>query len=300
MRMVLKRKHMMVSCQEIEGDEDGSDVDVNENDNNVTDANNSEGLEKPSKSKTIDEKQNLKREKKKSEPTTKKYDRAIFVEAKGKHFEIHFRFTGEPHILLTQIAQRTAKKVCIQNFGKVGECKAITCKESGVIYYGKDGRKRIEISASEKEQIPALQTSGVHFKTFWELEDDLDVRYIYSNNVHAMLNAYGVEAARETIIREVQNVFKSYGISVNIRHLTLIADFMTHTGSYRPMNRTGSIADSTSPFIKMCFETAGNFIVEAAYHGQVDNLETPSARICLGLPVKMGTGCHDLIQKLEI
>ncbi|KHN22373.1 DNA-directed RNA polymerase I subunit rpa1 [Glycine soja] len=286
--------------EEIEGDEDGSDVDANENYNNVTDANNSEGLEKPSKSKTIDEKQNLKREKKKSEPTTKKYDRAIFVEAKGKHFEIHFRFTGEPHILLTQIAQRTAKKVCIQNFGKVGECKAITCKESGVIYYGKDGRKRIEISASEKEQIPALQTSGVHFKTFWELEDDLDVRYIYSNNVHAMLNAYGVEAARETIIREVQNVFKSYGISVNIRHLTLIADFMTHTGSYRPMNRTGSIADSTSPFIKMCFETAGKFIVEAAYHGQVDNLETPSARICLGLPVKMGTGCHDLIQKLEI
>ncbi|KAH1228715.1 DNA-directed RNA polymerase I subunit 1 [Glycine max] len=286
--------------EEIEGDEDGSDVDANENYNNVTDANNSEGLEKPSKSKTIDEKQNLKREKKKSEPATKKYDRAIFVEAKGKHFEIHFRFTGEPHILLTQIAQRTAKKVCIQNFGKVGECKAITCKESGVIYYGKDGRKRVEISASEKEQIPALQTSGVHFKTFWELEDDLDVRYIYSNNVHAMLNAYGVEAARETIIREVQNVFKSYGISVNIRHLTLIADFMTHTGSYRPMNRTGSIADSTSPFIKMCFETAGKFIVEAAYHGQVDNLETPSARICLGLPVKMGTGCHDLIQKLEI
>jgi hypothetical protein len=29
-------------------------------------------------------------------------------------------------------------------------------------------------------------------------------------------------------------------------------------------------------------------------------LETPSSRICLGMPMKMGTGCHDLIQKLEI
>lgn len=199
-----------------------------------------------------------------------------------------------------QIALRSAKKVCIQNSGRVGECKAVTCKESGVMYYGEDSRKRDDIPASVKEKIPALQTSGVHFKTFWELQDDLDVRYIYSNNVHAMLNAYGVEAARETIIREVQNVFKSYGISVNIRHLTLIADFMTHSGGYRPMNRNGSIADCTSPFIKMCFETASKFIVEAAYHGQVDNLETPSSRICLGLPVKMGTGCHDLIQKLEI
>ncbi|XP_020207668.1 DNA-directed RNA polymerase I subunit 1 [Cajanus cajan] len=285
--------------EEIDGDEEGSDTDVNENDNNVTlDANNSEGLQKPSKSKSIGEKDN--KQKRKSEPASKKYDRAVFVKAKGMHFEIHFKFTGEPDILLTQIAQRTAKKVCIQNFGKVGECKAITCKESGVVYYGEDGRKRDDIPASVKEKIPALQTSGVHFKTFWELEDSLDVRYIYSNNVYAMLNAYGVEAARETIIREIQNVFKSYGISVNIRHLTLIADFMMHSGDYRPMNRTGSIADSTSPFIKMCFETASKFIVEAAYHGQVDNLETPSSRICLGLPVKMGTGCHDLIQKLEI
>ncbi|KAL2330197.1 hypothetical protein Fmac_017778 [Flemingia macrophylla] len=286
--------------EEIDGDEDGSDTDVNENDNNVTlDANNSDELQKPSTSKSIGEKDNQ-RKKRKSEPTAKKYDRAIFVKAKGSHFEIHFKFTGEPDILLTQIAQRTAKKVCIQNFGKVGECKAITCKESGVVYYGDDGRKRDEIPASVKEKIPALQTSGVHFKTFWELADSLDVRYIYSNNVHAMLNSYGVEAARETIIREIQNVFKSYGISVNIRHLTLIADFMTHSGDYRPMNRTGSIADSTSPFIKMCFETASKFIVEAAFHGQVDNLETPSSRICLGLPVKMGTGCHGLIQKLEI
>lgn len=198
-----------------------------------------------------------------------------------------------------QIAQRAAKKVCLQNFGKVGECKAITCKESGVIYYGEDDSKRNDIPSSVKEKIPALQTSGVHFETFWEMQDDLDARHVYSNNVHAMLMAYGVEAARETIIREIQNVFKSYGISVNIRHLTLIADFMTHSGGYRPMNRMGSIADSTSPFIKMCFETASKFIVEAACHGQVDNLDTPSSRICLGLPVKMGTGCHDLIQKLE-
>jgi len=198
-----------------------------------------------------------------------------------------------------QIAQRTAEKVCIQNFGKVGQCKAITCKESGVIYYGEDDSKRDDIPSSVKEKIPALQTSGIHFKTFWEMEDDLKVRYVYSNDVHAILKAYGVEAAKEVIIREVQNVFKSYGISVNIRHLMLIADFMTHSGSYRPLTRSG-IADSTSPFVKISYETASNFIVEAARHGQVDTLDTPSSRICLGLPVKMGTGCIDLIQKLEI
>lgn len=44
-----------------------------------------------------------KKKKSKSEFTRKDYDRAIFVEAKGNHFEVHLKFTNEPHILLTQV-----------------------------------------------------------------------------------------------------------------------------------------------------------------------------------------------------
>ena len=136
--------------------------------------------------------------------------------------------------------------------------------------------------------------------TFWKLQDILDVRYIYSNDISTMLSTYGVEAARETIIREITHVFKLYGISINIRHLMLIADFMTRTGGYRPMSRYGGIAESISPFGKMLFETATKFIVEVAYHGETDDLESPSARICLGLPLKVGTGCFDLLHKMEV
>jgi DNA-directed RNA polymerase I subunit RPA1 len=53
------------------------------------------------------------------------------------------------------------------------------------------------------------------------------------NDVHAMLTTYGVEAARATILKEVQSVFGAYGIGVDPRHLGLIADYMTHTGGYR-------------------------------------------------------------------
>lgn len=87
-----------------EGDEDGNNTEVNEDDENVTlEANNSQGLESPSKPKSIDEKDGLKAEKRKSGPTRKKYDRAVFVKAEGMHFEIHFKFTDEPHILLAQV-----------------------------------------------------------------------------------------------------------------------------------------------------------------------------------------------------
>ena len=112
-----------------------------------------------------------------------------------------------------------------------------------MFYYGEDPKKRK--SPSDKETIPALHTAGVDFGAFWKIEDHLDVRYLYSNNIHAMLNTYGVEAARETIISEISHVFKSYGIAVNIRHLTIIADFMTHSGRYRLMSRLGGIADIT-------------------------------------------------------
>ncbi|KAK9289691.1 hypothetical protein L1049_007849 [Liquidambar formosana] len=261
------------------------------------------GLETLSKAKSSVKKTKSVTKKKKGvipELVKKESDRAIFVAAKGLHFEVHFRFTNESHILLAQIAQKTAKKVYIKTSGKIDRCQRIDCSKNQVIYYGEDPKKRVEINSGEKENIPALQTAGVDFGAFWQMQDDLDVRYIYSNNIHAMLNTYGVEAARETIMKEVQHVFKSYGITVDIRHLTLIADFMTHSGGYRPMNRSGGIAESISPFSKMSFETASKFIVDAASHGQTDYLETPSARICLGLPVKMGTGCFDLMQRVEI
>lgn len=203
-------------------------------------------------------------------------------------------------VYLVQIAQRVAKKVYIRSCGRIESCVVVTSKDAQVMYYGEDPKNRQEIPAKEKEEIPAVQTNGVDFDAIWPLQDVLDTRYIYSNDINAMLMKYGVEAARETIMREVQHVFRSYGISVDIRHLTLIADFMTQSGGYRPMSRNGGIAESVSPFGKMSFETASRFIVEAAYHGQVDNLDTPSARICLGLPVKMGTGSFDLLQQIDV
>ncbi|CAH2063804.1 unnamed protein product [Thlaspi arvense] len=239
--------------------------------------------------------------KKRQRFTRGKSDRHIFAKGKGKTFEVHFKFpTKEPHILLSQIAQKTAQKVYIQNSGKIERSTVANCGDPQVIYYGDNPKEREEISNDEKKASPALHASGVDFLALWEYQDRLDVRYLYSNSIHDMLKTFGVEAARETIIREINHVFKSYGISVSIRHLNLIADYMTFSGGYRPMSRMGGIAESTSPFCRMTFETATKFIVQAATYGEVDRLETPSARICLGLPALSGTGCFDLLQKMDL
>jgi len=48
-----------------------------------------------------------------------------------------------------------------------------------------------------------------------------------------------IEAARKTIIVEINKVFQAYNINVDFRHLSLIADFMTVSGEILPMNRMG-------------------------------------------------------------
>lgn len=58
------------------------------------------------------------------------------------------------------------------------------------------------------------------------IEDD----EVYSNDIYAILKTYGVEMAREAILREVGGVFGTYKIQVDRRHLELIADYMVRCG----------------------------------------------------------------------
>ena len=89
-------------------------------------------------------------------------------------------------------------------------------------------------------------------------------------------------------------MFGHYGISVDGRHLALIADYMTHQGGYRAFNR-GGISQHSSPFLKMSFETSMNFLSAACHDLQMDPLKSPAAAIVVGKLVPVGTGVFDII-----
>lgn len=150
----------------------------------------------------------------------------------------------------------------------------------------------------------AVQTEGVNFAAIWELSEDIVLHNdIRSNDIWNVLQTYGIEAARQSIVNEINAVFGVYGIDVNPRHLSLIADFMTRTGTYHAMNRIG-MDENSSALLQMSFETTCNFLLKAAIEGRRDEQESPSARIVLGSVPKVGTGCFDLMipiqQELEI
>jgi len=147
--------------------------------------------------------------------------------------------------------------------------------------------------------LPTVMTSGVNFAALAELRDVVDINHVTSNDVHAVLKFYGVEAARASIVNEIRSVFGVYGISVDPRHLGLIADYMTHEGGYKPLNRNG-IDSCGSPLLKMSFETTMNFLESATLNGDVDPLTSPSAAIVLGRPPKCGTGSFELQAHLHV
>ena len=108
-----------------------------------------------------------------------------------------------------------------------------------------------------------------------------------------MLRLYGVEACRATIVREVGAVFAGHGISVDTRHLSLIADYMTRAGGYQALNRQG-MRDNVSPFKKMSFETTVGFLRDAVLEEDFDDLKGPSGRIVVGKVGRIGTGGFDV------
>ncbi|KAA0150913.1 hypothetical protein FNF28_07204 [Cafeteria roenbergensis] len=126
-----------------------------------------------------------------------------------------------------------------------------------------------------------------------------DAPKVRTNDIGAILRTYGVEACRAAIVREVKAVFGVYGISVDNRHLGLIADYMTHEGGYRALNRLG-MGTGASPLLKASFEMTGKFLTEAAMYGHRDNMRGASARIVAGALVRGGTGAFSLRHKVTL
>jgi DNA-directed RNA polymerase I subunit RPA1 len=147
----------------------------------------------------------------------------------------------------------------------------------------------------EQHRGRCLQTAGVNFEEMWEL-DNVDHDQLLSNDVWAIRGAYGVEAARSTIVTQIKSVFGAYGIEVDPRHLSLIGDYMTFNGDYKAMNRIG-MEETSSPMLQMSFETTVHFLKKAAMENQTDTLTSPSSNIVVGRPVHCGTGSFSLLAR---
>lgn len=203
----------------------------------------------------------------------KKYD---FDDENGEWCEFEIELLGDVQkLLMVNIIEDLCRQVVVREIKNIGRC---------LRPQPENGRR-------------VLTTEGVNFKAMWEQDDFIDVNGVRSNDISAVLRTYGVEAARNTIVNEINNVFSTYAISVSSRHLDLIADMMTREGSYLAFNRQG-IDSSTSAFKKMSYETTCQFLTKAVLDGDREDLESPSARIVMGKLSNVGTGSFDVMAQM--
>ena len=161
-----------------------------------------------------------------------------------------------------------------------------------------DGIQKVHVltRSNAEDNAPYLHCEGVNMKRVWSLQGDVvNTNMLKTNDIGVILHHYGVEACRAHIVEQVASVFGVYGIKTDERHLGLVADYMTQCGGFRPMNRLG-MDSSASPLLQMSFETTTRFLTQAASTKTTEVLESPSARISFGQPIKAGTGAFDLLQ----
>jgi DNA-directed RNA polymerase subunit A" len=145
----------------------------------------------------------------------------------------------------------------------------------------------------EGEQF-VLYTEGSAFGDALEIEG-VDASRTTCNNIHEIHRNLGIEAAREAIIEETNNTLAEQGLDdVNVRHLMLVADMMTNRGEIESIGRHGISGSKESVLARAAFEVTVNHLLNAAIHGEVDDLDGVTENVIVGKPIKLGTGDVDL------
>ncbi|KAI2811349.1 DNA-directed RNA polymerase I subunit RPA1 [Blomia tropicalis] len=200
-----------------------------------------------------------------------------FDQEKQLWCEVTLRFELTPSKLdLRSIITEEASKAFIHRVGRLDR-----------VFLVKDN----EAAKRDAKFAYLIKTENVSLAHVVEYEQLLDLRRIYTNDMHAIARTYGIEAARAALIREITSVFAVYGISVDVRHLCLIADHMTFTGKIKGMNR--GAMDGISPIQAMTFETTTNFLKNSLLLDLKDDLNSPSSRLVIGRPTLVGSGLFE-------
>ncbi|KAM5535538.1 hypothetical protein V8D89_010875 [Ganoderma adspersum] len=190
-----------------------------------------------------------------------------------------------PKLLLVGLVERVCLKTVVREIPGITDC-----------FMNEEDSKNGEKNYS-------MTTNGSNIPGLWQfaqgyVDTIIDENGVYSNDIYALLCAYGVEAARAAILKEIGGVFAVYKIDVDIRHLELIADYMTFDGGYKPFNRKG-ISTNPSPLLKASYETTAAFLSDATLHGDFDDLTTPSGNIVMGRLSCTGTGVFDIVMPVD-
>jgi len=169
---------------------------------------------------------------------------------------------------------------------------------------GVDGIGRVHLRVTKAEVIPDETVGGykpveqyvldVEGTNLYELMvfEGVDGTRTFSNDIHEVLDVFGIETARQALYEEINEVFSTE--RVNYHHLSMLVDTMTFEGRIVPVNRFGMNKSEIGVLAKSSFETTTTVMFNAATWAERDDMRGVSANIMFGQKPPCGTGFVDI------
>lgn len=141
-----------------------------------------------------------------------------------------------------------------------------------------------------------LQTEGSNLGAIFKIEG-IDKANTTTNDIHEIEVVLGIEAARNAIVYELNRTLSDQGLTVDIRHIMLVADMMTSEGIVKSIGRHGISGEKSSVLARAAFEETGKHLLHASIRGEVDDLTGIIENIIIGQPIPLGTGSVGVTMK---
>lgn len=165
----------------------------------------------------------------------------------------------------------------------------------------KDGQFTIindKENAIVKKDLWILDTTGTNLLDTLAL-DFIDPTRTFSNDIREVFDVLGIEAARQMIYNEFNDVMEFSGVYINYHHLSLLCDRMTSTKKMTPIFRSGILNDNIGPIAKATFEVHTEVLLDASRHAQFDHMRGISANVMCGQYGYYGTNAFNVLLDLK-
>ena len=151
----------------------------------------------------------------------------------------------------------------------------------------------------DKNSEYVIYTKGINMEAIKNIVG-VDLNRTYCNDILTIYENYGIEAARNYIIRRIITVLTSNGSGTNYQHIQIFGDLMTQVGTLTSIDRHGLNKLDNDPLSRASFEKTVDQLITAAVFNEVDYMKSVSSRIMAGLCIKGGTGLCNLILDKEL
>ncbi|MGV9171442.1 MAG: hypothetical protein ACOC35_02580 [Promethearchaeia archaeon] len=141
----------------------------------------------------------------------------------------------------------------------------------------------------EEDEEFVIKTEGTNLQGVIQVEG-VDAARTVSNHLHEVEKIFGIEAARNLIINEAEQVLDQQGLDVDSRHLLILSDLMCKTGTIQSIGRHGISGSKSSVFARAAFEVTVNQLLDAGLYGEEERLLGIPENVIIGQITPIGTG----------